>query len=167
MTTTLAWPPPLLRLDQCDGEWERYVELLYGGFRRQFIETTPSLFGKQVWLPKAARIREKERTFWHLISESETLSDDELDRTINLHRCETILWAGAIIDRVPEGDIRVWRDTTRLGSARVHLCPDDFCHVVVLSEGQKAYFLVTAFPLEGNRKPQKYRARYETGEKLA
>lgn len=150
------WLPPLVLFGDCGGDWPRYLETLYGHFRRDFIDDRPSFHGVKLALKRHPVIDGKEATFWHFISEG----DDETERLPDFRRCERILWPRPVIEQADGAVVKIWREP-RGGETRIHLWVESADYLVVLAE-RKGYLLPwTAYPVERERQKDKLRKRWE------
>jgi hypothetical protein len=86
MSDAPDWLPPLMCLDDCGGEWKRYVEAVFGEFYYDFIASQPQSQGLSVQCRRDPIMDGKEAGFWHCTSEG----PDERRRTPDLRRCERI-----------------------------------------------------------------------------
>jgi hypothetical protein len=149
------WLPALVELRGSEGDWERYVELLYGFFRADFIDSVPGYPGKRWAMKRHPEHRGKEATFWHIISEG----PDEAERLPDLRRCERIRWPRAIIDRCRTGPVLAWAQQ-RGSDQRIVLALPDFSYVVVLADRGEYVLLWTAFPVEREHRRRKLEREY-------
>jgi hypothetical protein len=156
MNDPAAWLPPLLRLEDFGGRWDRYVEAVWEVFRRDFIDSAPTLEGKRVSFRWGQRLEGKAATFWHIVTEG-AIEDARLP---DLRRCERIGWPRALIDAADTDNGRVW-ETYRGSERRVLLSPPDFSYLVVLADRGDYLLLWTAYPVEQDRRRQGFRREYE------
>jgi len=143
------WLPPLVLLEDSNGDWNRYVELLYQFFRQDFIDAKPKWPNKRVGLKRIPIDQGKEATFWHFISEGES----EPDRTPATHRCQRSRWPRptmeAVPGRKPTGNDRiVWWQNYRKGEPRYLLALPDFSYLVVVADRGDYVLPWTQFPVE-------------------
>jgi len=100
---------------------------------------------------------EKPDTFWHLVSEG----TPEPDRLPALRRCERIRWPHALISEAHESDkVRIWTSASR-GEPRVYLATTDFSYVAVFADRESYRLLITAFPVEYERKRNQFRKEFD------
>jgi hypothetical protein len=133
------WLPSLIRLEECDGNWDKYVNAVFAIFYRDFIETQPKFQGKWVRCRRDPIQDGKEAGFWHCVSEG----PDEDHRTPDLRRCERIGWVREVIEHAHDTDVDVW--TQRKGrDQRIHIWLRE-SYLVVLGERGRYYQLITAF----------------------
>jgi hypothetical protein len=104
--TTVNWLPALIRLDDFDGDWQRYIDEVFSVFYRDFIETQSKFHDKWVRCRRDL-IDGKEAAFWHCISEG----PDEDNRTPDLKKCERIGWLKAIIENSKDDKVDCWSGT--------------------------------------------------------
>lgn len=121
-----------MTLAEYNGDWKRYIEIVFSKFHKDFIEQQPFLEGKRVGITREPMLRGKEQSFWHCISEGQ-----------DLRRCERISWIRAVIENSDDELVRVWR-TQRGKDRRVCLWyAAEF--LVVLRERKSHLQLVTAY----------------------
>lgn len=149
------WLPPLIRLDDYGGDWQRYEDEIYGWFVHDFVDSRPHLEGKPVILKAGSSLRGRHNTFWHLISEGR----QESERVPDLRRCERIRWPRALIDAADSGSVLRWR-TRRTGRPRAVLALSDFSYCVVLSEHPSYFVLWTAYPVDRHHTERRLRREY-------
>jgi hypothetical protein len=156
------WLPPLVFLEDCDGDWPTYEDVLYRWFRNDFVESTPQWPGKRVGLKRHPMSRGKEATFWHFIQEGKV----EDDRTPDLRRCERIRWPRPIMEAFPRGvassnaRIRYWRNR-RGTETRFVLALPDFSYVVIVADRGEYVLPWTAYCVEREHQRQKLRREFE------
>lgn len=68
---SVEWLPDLVCLEDYEGDWYRYLEVLYDFYKQDFIENKPVFRGEQLRLKKGSLLNGKEITFWHIIQEGE------------------------------------------------------------------------------------------------
>jgi len=145
-----AWLPSLIELDDYGGDWERYVEEVYLGFRADFIASRPRIPGRRWAVKRHPLIKGREATFWHLVSEGRV----EDERLPDLRRCERIRWPRAMIDALGTDRIVAWANRRR-GECRVVIALPDFSYAVVLADRGDYIMLWTAYTIdEGYRRKQ-------------
>lgn len=145
--TTNEWLPELILFG---GDWNDYIEQLYAIFRQDFVDSSPSFNNRRFAMKKHPVYKEKEATFWHLISEGKI----EEERTPDFRRCERICWPRSIIETGQLHDIKIWKNQ-RQGKTRVILALEDFSYIVVLDERVEYYLLWTAYPVERDHQRRK------------
>jgi hypothetical protein len=133
------WLPSLIRFEDYDGNWEKYINAVFAVFYRDFIETQPRFLGKWVRCRRDPIVDGKEAGFWHCVSEG----PDEEQRTPDLRRCERIGWLRPVIEHGNEAGVDVWRQR-KGGDWRVHVWYQE-SYLVVLGERGRYYQLITAF----------------------
>ena len=160
MSADLSWLPPLVLLQDFEGDWSRYLQVLYEFFRQDFILSSPLYDGRRVGLKRHPVIDGKEATFWHVISEGKV----EADRLPDMRRCERIRWPRPIIEAVLYGRVRYWKNR-RGHESRVVIAVEDFSYIVVLAERKAYVVLWTAYCVEREHSRQKMRKEYEEATK--
>lgn len=142
--------PALVPLSSCGGDWAAYVDLLYGHFRADFIDSEPRFPQRRWALKRHPEHDGKAATFWHIITEGTV----EADRTPNLRRCERIRWPRPIIDAIGSGAIRAWYQNRQRNGVerRLALATPDFSYLVVLAVRRDYVMLWTAFCVQGQHR---------------
>jgi hypothetical protein len=149
------WLPALVELSASGGDWHRYVEVLYGHFRNDFLETNPTYPGRRWAMKRHPVFKGKEATFWHIISEGPV----ETERLPDLRRCERIRWPRRIIDACNTERVRCWPQE-RKGESRIAIATADFSYIVVLADRKEYVLLWTAFQVDHNHERRKYEKAY-------
>ncbi|QDU13603.1 hypothetical protein CA11_13870 [Gimesia maris] len=156
------WLPELLRLDDCENNWELYLEAVYQAFVEDFVDSKPTYTEKKFALKRYPITDGKECTFWHLISEGA----NEEERLPDLRRCERIKWPRPMIESIQSGNLCVWRNK-RGRENRILIASSDFSYVVVLADRSDYVLLWTAYCVEKNhsrRKMESEYSRWKNGE---
>jgi hypothetical protein len=148
-----AWLPPLvLFADHC-GDWQRYLDALYGFFQQDFVRSKPVFRGETLALKRHPVVQSKEATFWHIISGG----PQEAGRVPDLRRCERVRWPRPVIEHADEPVLKVWRNQ-RGAEARVCLWFEGEEYLVVLARREGYLLFWTAYPVtepHSKRKLQK------------
>jgi hypothetical protein len=155
------WLPELVTLESCGGNWDQYLNLIYGYFKIDWLDSRPTYEGKRVGLRKHPVVKGKESTFWHLISEG----PNEDDRIPDLRRCERIRWVRPIIENVGlHTDILVWKQNRR-GNTNVAIALQDFSYIVFLGERTSLtgnYLIpLTAYSVASAHQRERYRKEWQ------
>jgi hypothetical protein len=158
MSGAPSWLPPLIRLEDYGGNWERFIEAVYARFYEDFIASQPKFMGQWVCCRRDPIMDGKEAGFWHCTSDGL----DEINRTPDLRRCERIAWVRAVIDNCDDPTIDHW--TNMRGTDKRHLLwlEEDF--LVILAErtrqrdGFRYMQLVTAYCTPEEHRRRKLRA---------
>ena len=158
---TRNWLPPLVLLQDSGGDWDRYVEVLYSWFAKDFLKSKPAWPEKRVQLKRYPLSLGKEATFWHMVS----TGDNEEDRIPDLRRCERIRWPRRFMEafpgRKPEAaDAIVWWKTERRGEARFLLALPDFSYLAVIADRGEYVLPWTHFLIEQPHRQHKLRKEY-------
>lgn len=158
------WLPGLCRLEDFNGDWQRYEDELYRYFRRDFIVSRPAIDGQPVGINVAPVVNGKEESFWHLTTEEQEVVQDGVarkERLPDMKRCCRIRWPRAILDAARSADVRAWRER-RPDGLRLVFALGDFSYLVsVAVRGSGKLFLATAFPIVYERRREKHRKQYE------
>jgi hypothetical protein len=83
MSETPDWLPPLVLFEDYQGNWDAYLEAIYGWFKQDFVDNKPVFQGQRIGLKRLPLSFGKEATFWHMNSEGDT----EEDRIPDFRRC--------------------------------------------------------------------------------
>src|SRR5437763_9746237 len=124
MSSNISWLPPLVLLEDYENDWHQYLEAIYQFFCEDFVISRPTFQGKRFGLKKHPMLKDKEATFWHIISEGKV----EDNRIPDLRRCERIRWPRAIIEAAQSEHYKCWRNK-RKEEERVLLALEDFSYV--------------------------------------
>lgn len=142
--------PDLVRLEDSNGDWDEYVELLYQLYIGDLVRASLTFRGLPLRVQYRPPTGGKGYGFWHVISEGKV----EDDRTPDLRRCERIRWISWLIlhpDQQPE--IAWWEDR-RGGNTHVVLWHRSANFAVVLAKRRKYYLLKTAYVVGPHRAKQ-------------
>jgi hypothetical protein len=153
-----AWLPPLISFNDY-GDWDVYVEVIYGHFRTDFVHSRPSFAGKPCWITSGPLSAGKEPTFWHITSTGKV----EDERTPDLRRCERIRWPRPLIEAHPTNAMCSWR-VKRDKKWRLNLAPLDFSYLVVLADLKKSVLLITTYWVAQEHHRQKLKKEWEQGK---
>ena len=156
MTSVPLWLPPLVLFNDYGGNWNRYVEALYGYYRQDFVSSSLSFRGIRVARKRRPFEHGKEATFWHLISEGKT----EEERLPDLRRCERIRWPRPIIKHADEPVIKVW-ENKRKTETRICIWFEDVEYLVVLAPRKGYVLLWTAYPVTRSHRKRKLQKEHK------
>ena len=150
------WLPPLVLLEDSEGDWGAYLERIYGYFKADFVDDKPKFGGRMLALKRHPVSRGKEATFWHMIQEGKT----EEERRPNLRRCERIRWPKPIIENDSSEFIKIWSNVRR-GETRICIWLESEEYVVILADRGDYILLWTAYPVVRNHTKVKFQREYE------
>lgn len=159
MADACSWLPELILLAQHNGDWDQYVEVLYGHFRADFVVYRPKLSNKPCWITSQPLSDGKEPTFWHITSDGPV----EEERVPDLRRCERIRWPRPLMEAVPCAHVHSWR-VKRGSKWRINLAPTDFSYLVVVAELNNSVLLITTIFIERRHRREKLKAEWEKGK---
>lgn len=154
------WLPPLVLFEICSGNWEKYLELLYAYFKKDFIESKPTFRGTKLGLKRDPITQGKEATFWHFISEG----DEETDRVPDFRRCERIRWPRPIIENGVEPSVKIW-ENERKGDRRICLWLEQQEYLVILSKRKNYILPWTAYMVTKEHHKHKLQKEYDAFKK--
>lgn len=153
MSEIPAWLPPLVLFK---GDWGKYLDALYGYFKQDFIDSSPSFKGRRLGLKKHPLNKGKEATFWHFIQEG----TNEDDRIPDLRRCERIRWPRPVIENTDESVLKIW-ENTRKGEKRILLWLEKQEYLVILAERNGYLLPWTAYLVTEEHRRRKLQKEYE------
>jgi hypothetical protein len=156
MTTNVTWLPDLVLFDEYDGNWDRYLEVIYNFFTKDFVDDQPKFQGRKLALKKHPMYLGKEATFWHIISEGKS----EDDRTPDLRRCERIKWPRPVIENCNDPDIKIW-ENLRDHEKRACILLDSADYLVVIARRQGYDLFWPAYPITWPHHKRKLIEEYE------
>ena len=155
MNDPVNWLPPLVSLQDYDGDWDRYVAAVYWRFYEDFVRTRPKFEGIQCKIDSRLEPDGREATFWHLVSEGQR----ESERTPDIRRFERVCWLRPMIDAVPGACVKWWRNR-RGREERIVIALADFSYVVVLAVRKNYFLLWTAYCVELEHRRRKLEREY-------
>lgn len=153
--------PDLILLEDYNGEWDKYLEVLYRYFKEDFIDKDIVFDSRKVFNVRNPLVENKEFSFWHLITEGEI----EEKRLPDFRRCERIRWPKVILENYNELDVKIWEGERRNKKGKIQrricLCYGDWEYLVVLSKRRDYYLFCTAYPVSEERRKNKLRKECE------
>lgn len=149
------WLPDIEGFGIHSGDWEKYLNVLYHIFERDFVRCKPTFRGRKLGLKRHPLYEEKEATFWHFISEGEI----ESERTPDMRRCERIRWPRPCIESCDTNGVLVWSEA-RKGEDRIHIYLEHESYLVVLSDRKEYILPWTAYYVERKHQRAKLLKRY-------
>lgn len=157
--------PELIELNEYNGDWPEYENALYNIFREAFIDNTQIFMGKPVGIFTDKMYNNKEKTFWHVISEGPS----EFERNPDMRRCERITWIEKIINLLICKDcdnIYKWKYKQSNGKYRYKIWCRQTEFIVILEERKNAFMLITAYIVKYNHAKQKLEKEYNKAIKI-
>jgi len=156
MSNPTDWLPPLVLLQEYNGDWKQYIEAVYDYFKEDFIDSRPKFADKDVQCKRNPRFQNKEYTFWHITSEGK----EEDKRIPDIRRCECIRWPRPIIEHYSDDVLRCWTNKRRR-ERRIVLWFYEQDYVVVLADRKKYVLLWTAYMTSYKHTREKLMREYE------
>jgi hypothetical protein len=153
-----SWLPTLIYLNSHGGNWDRYLDAVYGVFCLCFIGTNLTFNGKRVGLKRHPVEKGKEATFWHLISDGKI----EEDRVPDMRRCERIGWPRAIIDNCGDRCLKTWSELVNGKNQRIHIFCEEAEYLFVLADRGEYVLPWTAFTVERPHQQRRLLERWKT-----
>ena len=135
-------PDPIF-LSDCDGDWAKYEDTIYQIFKSDMIDHRPTFNGKPVDIIHEKLYKNKERSFWHIISEGE----GDLNRLPKMERCEKVGWVKPLIlDKGNCEHYKLWiRYHDQSKKNRYYIWCTDIQYMVILEDRHSHYKLISAF----------------------
>ncbi|MBC8185568.1 hypothetical protein H8E88_31160 [candidate division KSB1 bacterium] len=152
---SIKWLHDLVLFEKYGGDWDKYLNVIYQYFSKDFIENKPRYKGIKLALKKHPMEQGKEATFWHLISTGKT----EEDRIPDFRRCERIRWPKPIIEHDTDGILKVWKNK-RKSDTRICMWLEDEEYLVILSERKGYLLLWTAYMVTRSHTKRKLQKEY-------
>ncbi len=147
--------PELIKLNDHGGNWDIYLNAIYNCFKNDFIDRELFFKGVKLGLKKHPKFKDKEATFWHLITEGKI----ENERIPDMRRCERIKWPRCVIENSEHDSIKIWK-RKKNNDMRIYLCYGSWDYLVVLSD-RKGYLLPwTAFVVKYSHTKKKLKREY-------
>ena len=156
MSSQPDWLSPLILFESCSGDWNVYLHTVYRCFVQDFIHNRVYFNGLPLSLRRQPIIRDKEASFWHLVSEG----NKEEDRLPDIRRCERICWPRAIIENLHDTRIKQWKND-RQGQTNVCLWLEEQDYIVILGERAGYNLLLTAYMVTRDHSRRKLHKEYE------
>lgn len=164
MESKIDWLPPLVLLTEYGNDWKKYLDAIYGFYKKDFLDTRPRYKCVPVGIKRYPIKDGKESGFWHLIQEGRI----EDDRVPNFRRCERICWPRPIIEHSHESSILVWPNVRYTAMGRQeNLCLwlEEYEYLVILRKRKNGYLFWTAYPVTEDHQKRKNRKEYERSKK--
>lgn len=155
-TTLPTWLPELILMEDYNGNWQAFFDVVYQTFCDDFVDDKPFFRGQRLGLKRHPEYDGKSATFWHMISDGKV----EEDREPDIRRCERIGWPRPTIDNESSEDIRVWCENHRSDS-RILLWNEAASYLVVLNKRNGYILPWTAYTVEYNNQKRKLNKRWE------
>ena len=146
------WLPAPLCYADYDGDWNRFLAVVYSVFYRDFRQSKPLYEGHPLVYDGTFEAG-KERIFWHLTSSCDRQSHERLP---DLRRCECIPWPRPTVENSNDSYVSVWRNK-RGRETRVMLWLEAFDYLVVLAEKRNVFLLITGYCTDREHTREKLR----------
>lgn len=148
--------PPLILLEDFDGDFSQYMEAVYAIFKRDFVDSKPNWEGKRFALKKYPMEFGKEHTFYHITHEG----DEEENRKPDLRRMERIAFPRVMIDNVSHPILKVWQNI-RGDKHNILILHEEEKYLIVLREHEDYVLLWTAYYIEYSNRMRRLVKEYE------
>ncbi len=140
------------------GNLNSYKEALYTIFKRDFIDNDVFYHGKKVDIIHEKLFEDKERSFWHIISEGK----EDIHRTPITWRAEVLPWTRPLIQEdgtCPEyKEWKKYHDKTKRDRYYIWCSAINF--LVILEDRDTHFKLISAYPVH-ECKVKYYNKEYE------
>lgn len=163
----LCWLPCLEFFEDYENDWNRYQDVLYDIFKKDFIDSKPYFEGKQVNIRKHPLEFGKEEAFFHVTCQDYLKSGN---RVPDFRRCERIRWVRSFIENYNcdpsqcttcEG-VKFWVEPAPKGTyQRVHLLLEEERYMVVVERRENYCLLITSFYFEKDHSLRKKLQHYQ------
>jgi len=155
MTSKPDWLPDLILYENYGGNWDDFLNDIYEYYLEDFVRNKPTFMNQELSVKRHPKIRGKEATFWHIVSEGKDESEIP-----NIRRCEAIRWPKAIIENYPNSLIKFWKNT-RKGEERICLWLESLNYLVILAERRDYILFWTAYCITRKHRREKLQKEYE------
>ena len=154
----IKWTKVLVQFTDYSGDYFEYENAVYELFFKDFIDTKPVFKGQALALKRYPIFKDREATFWHIVSEGSV----EFDRTPDIRRYERISWPKKVIEYCHASciKIKVW-ENKRNGEKRILLWCEDIEYLVVLADRKDYILFWTAYPVTEEHRKRKLQKEYE------
>lgn len=155
------FPEELPALISCAGECRDVADRLYECFCSDFQQASTKHRNVPVRHDRNVGALGMEDGFWHLITREE--KGDGKERFLEVKRAEKVAWAHPLIECGPHPKIRVWDYDTgnKRKGIRTFIWLEDHDYVAILKRAGQAYFLVTAYDVDGPHRRKYFERLYE------
>lgn len=143
-------------LIEFDGDFEKYIQVVYAIFKRDFIENKPLFENTLVSVRKYPEVDGMHRTFYHITHEGA----DEENRKPDIRRMERIKYPKFVIENNTHKEILIWKNK-RGKDDRIVLFNEAESYIVILTDRQKFYMFITAYYVEKKHRKRKLLKEYE------
>lgn len=151
--------PSRLEWNMFHGDFDQYENALYAIFKRDFLNCRPSYLGKPVDVIHERYYKDKERSFWHIV----TSGEEDFSRSFDSDRCGSIPWVKALIEEADScNEYKTWikwHDKTK--KDRYYIWCSKVNYIVILEERNEYFKLITAYNVLPY-KIERYQKDYDT-----
>lgn len=150
--------PPLIVLQDFNGNWEKYEEEVYRAFCNDLMYSPfPRVNGESVYLNRNFDDTGRIITYSHVTS----AGPDERSRTPDLRRCERIRWIRVLLDSVGTPHVVAWENIRQGGRRGLLVALPDFSYLVVLRRrSTNGYLLITTYTVEHEHRRLRFAKEY-------
>lgn len=139
--------PELIKLEDYQGDPQKYIEAVCSFFKEDFITKKIFYTGLVVNYIRDPIYKDKEYTFWHMVSEGEV----EEERTPDIRRCERIKWPKPIIENSSDEQVKVWENERKNKKGKIQkricFCYGEWEYLVVISKRNNYFFIYYGIPI--------------------
>ena len=162
MCDKAVWLPDIVSVD---GEPFQIFQMLYRIFCRDFKDSQCIFRTYPVWYDRRILDDKYEEGFWHLIAREDRITGERL---FDPRRAERLPWCAPSIKNSYDPIIKVWNYLEAKEKVHTYIWLENFDYVIILrrreQRGGLIYFLVTAFHVDGTRKRNQLKKKFEKRE---
>lgn len=132
-------------------DFNKYDDILYQIFKRDFIDSQPLYENKKVFIRKHPLVNNREQAYFHITSKDYKENEE---RCPDPRRCERIAWVRKFIENdfcLDECDIcdgiKVWEEPYKTNK-RIYLFLEEEKYVVIIERRETYCLLITAYYLD-------------------
>ena len=157
MSNALQWLPAALRYGDFDGDYDRFLAVVYEVFERDFKQSKPHYHSHAISYD--SRMEDgKEAAFWHITS---SFNPSTGSRELDLRRAERIPWPRPMMENCSDKAISVWKNERireeGARQTRILIWLEGLDYLVVLAEMRRLIVLITAYCTDSNHQRRKLR----------
>jgi len=157
MSNALQWLPAALRYGDFDGDYDRFLAVVYEVFERDFKQSKPHYHNHAISYDSRME-GGKEAAFWHITS---SFNPSTGSRELDLRRAERIPWPRPMMENCSDKAISVWKNERireeGARQTRILIWLEGLDHLVVLAEMRRLIVLITAYCTDSNHQRRKLR----------
>lgn len=158
MTKICPNMPACILLEDCDNDWNKYLDLLYREYLKDFSDENLIHKGNRVKTLTELDYTMRQQTFNHITTKG------SFDRLYNKQRCERLKWIRPIIEGNCDECATFYYfpdlNWKKGKSRRYMLWCVDYDFVVILEQRNDVFFLITAYCIVYENKRKDLKNKY-------